>query len=99
MPGRVDKVELVVDPVLGHVPERDTLGFDGDPALTLEIHRVEYLFLHLALLQTAAELNETVGQGALPMVNVGDDRKIADVRHSARRVLPAPQEAGRINGL
>lgn len=55
------------------------MGFDGDPALALEVHGVKYLRFHLARGEATAHLDETVGQGRLAMVNVGDDGEIADM--------------------
>ena len=59
--GRVDEVELVVDAVLGAVAQRHALRLDRDAALALEVHRVENLLLHLALLEPAAQLDQAVG--------------------------------------
>ena len=55
------------------------MRLDGDAALTLEVHRVEDLRLHLARLKRAGELEEAIRQGRLAMVDVRDDREIADV--------------------
>jgi hypothetical protein len=52
------------------------MRLDGDAPLTLEIHRVEHLGLHLACLERAGELQEAICQGRLAMVDVGDDREI-----------------------
>ena len=76
--GRVDEVELVplaLIPVLH--PHRP--GLDRDSPLPLELHVVEHLLLELPLLYRAGRLQQAVGQRTLAMVNVGDDRKIADV--------------------
>ncbi len=79
--GRVDQVELVHLPVLRRVAERDGLGLDGDAALALEIHRIQHLRLHLAVGQTAAELDDAVGERRLAVIDVSDDGEIADVLH------------------
>jgi len=52
---------------------------DRDPALPLEIHRVEDLRFHLARLQRPGQLEEAVGQRRLAVVDVRDDRKVAYV--------------------
>ena len=77
--GRVHQVEDVVLAVLRLVVEADGLGLDGDAALTLDIHRIEHLLLHLAVLQPAGGLDQTVGQRRFAMVDMGDDGKVADV--------------------
>ena len=84
VPGRVDHVELVGLPVARLVAQRDALGLDGDAALALEVHRVEHLRLHLAVLQAAAQLDEPVGQRRLAVVDVRDDREVADELHAFR---------------
>ena len=55
------------------------MGLDGDAALTLQIHGVQNLSLHFTRGKTAAHLDETVSQGGLAVVNVGNDGKIADM--------------------
>ena len=76
--GRVHQVELVGLPILGGIDQPDRLRLDGDATLALDIHAVEHLVAHLAGIETAAELDQPVGQGGLPMVDVGDDGEIAD---------------------
>ena len=46
--GRVDQVELVGLAVLRGVEDAHGLGLDRDPALALEVHRVEQLRAHVA---------------------------------------------------
>jgi hypothetical protein len=80
VPRRVDQLELVLEPVVGRVLEADRLRLDGDPALALEVHLVQELRLHLALGERARELEQAIGQRALAVVDVRDDREIADAR-------------------
>ena len=75
---RVDEVERV-DLAVTVIGQPDGACLDRDAALALEIHVVEQLVLHFALIHCAAQLDEPVGQGGLAVVNVRDDRKIADV--------------------
>jgi hypothetical protein len=73
MARRVDQVELVPLPL--H-PNR--LRLDRDPALALELHRVEHLVPHLALGDGLRQLQDPVGEGRLAMVDVRDDREVAN---------------------
>ena len=73
VPGRVDQVQLVALPQHAH-----GLGLDRDPALALELHRVEQLLLHVAVGDRVGRLQDAIGQRRLPMVDVGDDREVAD---------------------
>ena len=77
VPGRVDQIEDVGLPVVGVIGEPDGVGLDRDPALALEIHRVEDLGFHLALLERAGHLEEAVRERGLAVVDVGDDGEVA----------------------
>ena len=80
VPGRVDQVEHVPLPLDAH-----GLRLDRDPALALELHRVEHLRPHVAAGDGVRQLEDAVGERRLPMVDVGDDREVADsvLVHSA----------------
>ena len=73
----VDEVELERFATLfpGH---GDRCGLDRDAAFPLQVHGVEHLVLAGPVIDRPSLLQETVGQGALPMVDVGDDREVAD---------------------
>src|SRR6476646_8827048 len=60
---------------------RDThrLRLDRDPALALELHRVEQLCPHVAVGDGLGQLQDPVRERRLPMVDVGDDREVADL--------------------
>jgi len=79
VPRGVDEVELVLLPVTGRVPHPHRVELDRDAALALQVHRVEDLLAHLALLEGAGQLDQAVGQGGLPVVDVRDDAEVADV--------------------
>ena len=76
--GRVHQVEDVGLPILRRIGEPHGLRLDGDAALALDIHVVEDLLDHLARRQTAGRLDQTVGKRRFAMVDMGDDREIAD---------------------
>ena len=79
MAGRVDQVHLIGLPVVGLVFHAHRARLDGDATLTLQIHVVQQLLLHLALGDGLALLQQPVGQRGLAMVNMGNDGKIADM--------------------
>ena len=83
-PGRVDEVELVAAPV-----HADGLRLDRDPALALEVHRVEQLLAHLALGDRAGQLEDAIGERRLAVVDVRDDREVANavLLHRSQRSL------------
>ena len=76
--GRVDEVELVGLAVGGQVRELHRRRLDGDPALALEIHAVHELRLALAVGERVGGVQDPVGQRRLSVVDVGDDREIAN---------------------
>src|SRR5579862_6602094 len=65
--------------VRGLVEDSDRLGLDRDSAFTLELHRVEHLGPHQPRVDGMGELEDAVGQRRLAVVDVGDDREVADV--------------------
>jgi len=69
----VDQVELVGLAVSRQIFEHRRLRLDGDAALALEIHRIENLGLHLAVRQASTQLDDAIGQGGFPVVDMGDD--------------------------
>ncbi len=58
--------------------DADRLGLDRDPALALELHRVEHLRAHLATGHRVRDLENAVGERRLAVVDVRDDREVAD---------------------
>jgi hypothetical protein len=79
VPGGVDQVEDVGLAVLRLVVEPHGARLDGDAALALEVHVVEQLRVHLALGHRAGALEDAVGERRLAVVDVRDDREVADV--------------------
>ena len=45
----------------------------------MTIERIEDLILHLPLLEHAGGLDQAIGQGGFPVVDVRDDAEVADV--------------------
>ena len=75
--GRIDQVQAVGLAVLRGVLEANGAGLDRDALLALEVHRVEDLARHLASVDRMGQLEQPVRQGRLAMIDVGDDRKVA----------------------
>ena len=79
MARRIHQVELVGLAVAGLVGQAHGLGLDGDAPLPLDIHGIEDLVAHLPVGDGAAGLDQPVGQGGFAMVDMGDDREVADM--------------------
>ena len=60
------------------VRHADGVGFDGDAALALEVHGIEHLRLHFARGERSGEFQQAVGQRGFAVVDMRDDREIAD---------------------
>jgi len=60
------RFELVHLAVVGLVVEADGVGFDGDAALALEVHRIEDLLHHLALGKGAGDFRRRSARVDLP---------------------------------
>ena len=72
--GRIDQIELMALPL-----DPDGPSLDRDAPLPLEIHRIEQLVAHLALADRLRDLQDPVGQSRLTVVDVGDDREVANL--------------------
>ena len=76
---RINQVELIRLAVVGVIRDADGIGLDRDAALALDVHRVEQLRLHVALVNGMGELKDAVTDRGLAMVDVRNDREVADV--------------------
>ena len=91
--GRVDQVQLVDLAVGVRVVDRDRVHLDGDAAFAFEVHGVEELGAEIALGDGPGLEQELVGQRALAVVDVGDDREVADEARRGHRVSRRVEEA------
>jgi hypothetical protein len=57
------------------------VAFDGDPSFPFKVHGIEDLIPEKALLHEARALDQAIGQGGFPVVNVGDDAEVAELCH------------------
>ncbi len=53
------------------------MRLDGDAAFPLQVHGIQHLGLHLARSQGSGQLQQAVGQRGFAVINMGNDRKIA----------------------
>ena len=57
------------------------MALDCDATLTLKIHIIQHLSLHILTFHRFGVFQQTVGQGTLSMINMGNNTKIADILH------------------
>ncbi len=79
VPGRINEVQLIGFAIIGLVMQGDALRLDGDAPLTLQIHGVEHLGLHLAIRKPATALDQSIREGRLAMIDMSDDGKITNM--------------------
>src|SRR3546814_8048908 len=70
-----------------------------DPVLLLKVHIIKDLRRHLARGQPAGELDQPVGERGFPVIDVGDDRKIADMRKGRGHAAPLAAESRAVSSL
>ena len=63
----------------------DSMGLNGNALFLFQIHRVQYLCLHFPGIKGIGLLQQTVGQRAFAMVDVGDDAEVAGIIHFRRK--------------
>jgi hypothetical protein len=73
----VDQIQDVRLAILRLVVEPDRMGLNGNATLAFEVHVVEYLCRHVAAGHGAGQLQQTICQSRLAVIDVGDDREIA----------------------
>ena len=82
MAGRVDKIQLIILTIRRLIVERDRIALDRNAPFPLNIHRVEHLVMKLAQRHAATGLDQSIRQGQLAMIDVGNDAEIPDVSHA-----------------
>ena len=99
MAGGVDEVELVGVAVFGEVHHADGVGFDGDAALAFEFHGVEDLLMtgHFTGAERSSDLQHTVGERGLAVVDVRDDREVPN-RGAVHAVLSKSKRPHELRG-
>ena len=100
MAGGVHQVQDIVLAILGLVVQPHRLRLDGDAALLLDIHRVEDLLAHVAGRDSAGLLDQAISQRRLAVVDMGNDREVADIVDGtgahARAIAVMPRRAKRL---
>ena len=76
----INQIEYVVL-AIELVVHLDGVALNGDPALALEIHIIEYLLLKILPRDGLCRLQQAVSQGTLPMVNMGYNAKVTYMLH------------------
>ena len=60
----------------------DGMTLNGNPALSLQVHIIQQLILHVAIGNRTGLLQQPVGQGALAVVDVCDNAEVPNSIHN-----------------
>jgi hypothetical protein len=102
----VDQIEFIIRPIIGPVIKADRDGLDGNTALALDVHRIERLFAHVALIHRPRQLEKPIGQRFLHMAlafrqlecwYLADENAIRAVTRDAS--YAAPTNTACLNGV
>ena len=75
--------------------QTDAFRFDGDAALALEVHRIEHLFVHLALRERPGHFEQAIGERGFAVVDVRDDAEVSNELRVHFFFLPVFSVTGR----
>ena len=75
----IDQIEMIELTVFGAIIDTYRLALDRDAAFALDIHRIEQLLFHIARRDRFGKFEDTVRERRFAMIDVGDDREIADI--------------------
>src|SRR3954467_1547264 len=84
MPRSINEIQLIRLTVLSLVKHGNGMGFNGNSPLPLQIHRIEHLVLHLPRGNGSGSMQKAVGQRRFPMVDMGDDAEVSNMRYVHR---------------
>ncbi len=81
--GRVDEVQLEFLTMCARIGQAYGLAFDRDAPLPLYVHVVEDLIPELAVIHEVGVLDEPIGEGRFPVVDVGDNAEVSYLLHGS----------------
>ena len=90
MPWCIDQVKNIFFSIISLINDSYSLRLDRDTSLSLKLHIIQHLRLHLTFCQCTRLLNNTVSQSGLAMVYMCNNAEITNfalVYHSAKFLL------------
>src|SRR5258708_2336135 len=88
MPRSVDQVQLVLFAIEGAIEHAHRLCLDRNPFFTLQIHLIERLLHQFTFGNGASELQQTISQRRLAMVDMRDNTEIANMCLIGHEIIP-----------
>ena len=95
MTRRVHQIEDILFAAPRLVSQTHGLRLDRDATLALDIHAIEQLVAEFALAHGAGRLDQAVGECRLAVVDMRDDREIANMREVGHGAPESPDHRGR----
>lgn len=77
----VNQVEDILLAIRVLIIKLDGVTFYRDPTFTFDVHVVQSLGYHVPGGDRLGDLQQPVGQGALAVIDMGYDAKVADILH------------------
>ena len=92
MPRGVNQIQVIFVAVSGSVGQANRLAFYGDTAFSFDIHVVQNLIFEITVRYDVRGLDQPIGEGGLPMVDMGDYTEISYAWHVHMHncALPVP---------
>jgi hypothetical protein len=87
MTGGINQVQPILLTIGMLVIHLNSMAFNGNATLTLQVHTVQHLILKIALRDGSGMLQHPISQRTLPMVNMGYDDKVSQVLHFNAKIL------------
>ena len=73
MPRCVDQVQIEFFPFFVDIGKGNGVALDGDAPFPFDVHGIQYLVAEPPLIHQTGVLNQTVGQGGLTVIDMGDN--------------------------
>ena len=78
MPGAVDQIHFVGQPIRGGIFHTHRLGLDGDTFFALEVHAVEQLIAAVTPRHCTRDFEEPIRERGFAMIDVSDNTEISN---------------------
>ena len=75
---QIERIGLAVGMVVFHL---DSVALDGDTLFAFEVHIIEHLSLHFALIERVGIFEQAVSQRTFAVVDMRDNTEVANIFH------------------
>ncbi len=82
MSRRIDKIQNILLTIFGFIGQGNGIAFNGDAAFPFDVHIVQHLILKISFIADTGKLDQTVGQGGLAVIYMGDNAEVSNIFHN-----------------